>query len=504
MNSSFNKILKGSLLGVIGGILSGAINFLSLPILITLYGKSNYGLIGVAMSANAFLQILNMGVPTGAVKHFSEWLEAKNFKALSRGMQSNLFFFTLIALVNSGILVYLSFNSEAYFNVSNPDILSRLLIILALTTFFNWYFVSLQHLLMAHEQIAWVNFGNSLGSILNILALAAAYYADASIETYFIVYTVTTLITIPLNLYKCAKMKILQLKFFVPKLHKLEMRAILGYSLGLFAVGLLQYLANQSQPLILSMLDESGDIAVANYKILQNITYLVSIMTGMFLQNFMPYVAKINVRGDNEQILKFVFITTKWLSVFIFFICSLIAINSEEILRLYVGDNGNGLSIWLSIWMIGLMFQNNQGISSLILGSGRFRPLIIGLSIASFTAVSVSLLNVTRLGVGVAAISYFLYKLIEACFFYGYYLPRIAKISSINLFNTSIRFPLLFSFLSVIIAKLLVSIMNFNSIYIQMGFVTVLSAILYLTSIWFFMIEPLDKSSLLKYLKRDK
>lgn len=496
MNNSVKEILKGSFLGVVGKILAGLVNFISLPILLVIYGKEEFGLVGVAMSTNAFLQIINMGVPTGAVKHFAEWIEGEDVASLKNGMQSNLLFFVAVALINSSILIYLGLNTDDYFKVSEPDTLSNLLYILAFTSFVNWYFITFQHLLLAYEKIGWVSSVNSIGSILNFLPLIGAYFLDFSIEWYFVVYTVSSLIVVPLNIYAVIKFKIFRWGYFIPKLRIVEFRKILSYSMGLFGVVILQYVANQSQPIILSMMAHRGDVEVANYRILQSITMLVSMMGGIFLQNFMPYVSKINYRGDSTQIVNFVFSTTRWLSIFISFMCFLVAFNSVSILGAYVGANGSGLSLWLSIWVIALLSLNNQGISSMMLSSGKFKPIIIGLSFASTIAVILSLSLVSTFGVGISAISYLAYKIVESCFIYGYYLPKIAKISSVDLFNRSIKIPFLIAFGSVILPNLLLRLVRVESFLVELALNTSISVFLYAMGLWFWEFSNKEKENI--------
>ena len=427
MQGSIKEIIRGSLVGIVGKLIGAGLNFFSLPILLMIYGKPNVGLVGVTLSANAFIQILNMGVPTGAVRNFSEWIEAKDFVSLGRGVQSNQFFFTVAGLLNTIILIYVGYNASKFFTVSDPVVLGHLIYILAITSFFNWYCMGFQHLLLAYEKIGWVNFSISLINILNFAAVVIAYYLKVSVTMYFFLYSMTNLIVAPINIIVAQKNGYLRMSYFLPVFRKREFKIIVGYSMGLFGMAILQYAANQSQPLILSTMAVKGDTAVANYRILQNVTMLVSLMSTIFLQSFLPYMSKMNYRGDKAKMDSFIFTSTKWLSCFIFYLALLVAINSDRVLHMYVGKQANGLSTWLTIWAIGMLFMNNQGISSLMLSVGKFRSIIIGVGIASVITVAFSLLYVKTLGVGVTAIGFLIYKVAEGAFIYGYYLPRIAR-----------------------------------------------------------------------------
>lgn len=501
MNKSIQEIVKGSALGILGRVLGGFINFFSLPILLALYGKSNYGLVGVALSTNAFLQIMNMGVPTGAVKNFSEWVESKDFISLTKGIQTNLLFFVTIAAINSLVLIYLGYNASQFFTVQDPATLSILLYIVAATSFLNWYFTNFQHLLLANEKMGLVSWANTLNSFLNFFAVIVAYFLKLSITEYFFIYSIGPLLVLLINIRSCIRLDFFKKEYLIPKFHKVEFNKIMGYSMGLFGVVIFQYAANQLQPIILSTFGKRGDIAVANYRILQNVTMLVSMMGSIFLQNFVPYITKLNHRGDDKKKEDFVFMSTKWLSVFIFFVCFFIFFNSAAILNAYVKEDGTGLSIWLSIWILGLLFLNNQGISSLLLSMGKFKILVITLFIGSACSVVIAISLVDQLGVGVTAIGFLVFKIIEAVFFYGYFLPKMAKISSIKLFKSTMFRPLLASIVSVVLAKYLISLVQIDQI-IGLVINVMFSSVIYLVAIYYFIISKDERNVFLSFRKK--
>jgi O-antigen/teichoic acid export membrane protein len=205
-----------------------------------------------------------------------------------------------------------------------------------------------------------------------------------------------------------------------------------------------------------------GDSLVADYRIIQNVTMIVTLIAGVFLQNFIPYITKTSYRGDQNAVKEFVFNSTKWLSIYISFVCALIIFNSKSILILYVGDNGSGLHVWLSIWMLGVLFQNNQGISSVILAAGKFKQLTIGLIFASACSITFSLLFIEQLGLGVVPIAFLMYKTIEALSIFGYYVPHLVKIGFLELFRFSIFKPLVFSLFTVSLCTSVVNLVNIS------------------------------------------
>jgi O-antigen/teichoic acid export membrane protein len=493
MDRSIKAILSGSLIGVIGKVVSAALNFISLPLLLTLYGKSNSGLINIALTTNAFLQVVNMGVPIGAVKFFSQWIESKNYTSLKRGMQTNVCFFSVIGLINSTILIYVGLNAENYFNVPEVETLRMLIFIIAVTSLVNWYFTPIQHLLLAFEKISAVNLSNLMVTLANFVVLVVAYFMKVSLVTYFLAFSITNLLSIPVNIYSCKRLAIIKKSMFYPRLWRSEFRVIMTYSFGLFGMMIIQFLANQSQPLILGTMSHSGDIAVADYAILKKITMLVSLMGGIFLQSFMPHMSKMSNRNDKANMEEFVVNSTKWLSIFIFYICFFIAFNSQRILDAYVGEAGKGLGIWLSIWMLGLLFLNNQAIGSLVLSIGRFKSIIVALLIATIPTLLFSFLFVNKFGVGIAAGGFLIYKTIESFYMFGYFLPRVAGISAPKLLNGAMKLPLLISIAATVATKFILLPFDISNNFFYLVLFGCISLVVYALINWKYVISSKEQ-----------
>ena len=71
---SSNKIAKGVFWTTLLNIVNGIYGFISVPILIAYFGKADYGLIGLAMSVNVYLRLMDLGFNSTNVRFFSNWL----------------------------------------------------------------------------------------------------------------------------------------------------------------------------------------------------------------------------------------------------------------------------------------------------------------------------------------------------------------------------------------------------------------------------------------------
>ena len=72
--SSSNSIIKGVYWTTILNVVNAVYGFISVPLLINHFGKSEYGIIGLAMSVNVYMQLMDLGFNSTNVRFFSSWL----------------------------------------------------------------------------------------------------------------------------------------------------------------------------------------------------------------------------------------------------------------------------------------------------------------------------------------------------------------------------------------------------------------------------------------------
>ena len=68
---SSQKIANGFLWTVVFNIVNVVYGFISVPILLSYFGKSQYGLIGLATSINVYMQLMDMGLGSTSLRFFS-------------------------------------------------------------------------------------------------------------------------------------------------------------------------------------------------------------------------------------------------------------------------------------------------------------------------------------------------------------------------------------------------------------------------------------------------
>lgn len=199
MNSS-KKIVKGFAWTTIVNIVNGVYGFISVPILIAYFGKSDYGLIGLAMSVNVYLRLMDMGFNTTNIRYFSNWLAKDDSLKVKRLFQTSLSFYGVLGLLNAIIMLIISAFSDTIFNVSPQQdlIIKHLFYILAISAFISWFTSCFDQLIKANEYVGWTQKMTLLPKCIQIIILVLTVTIGFNIEMYYTLTTFSMFIIIPI------------------------------------------------------------------------------------------------------------------------------------------------------------------------------------------------------------------------------------------------------------------------------------------------------------------
>ena len=204
---SSGKIVSGVVWSTVVNVVNAVYGFIAVPILINHFGKAEYGLIGLAMSVNVYMSLMDMGFNSTNVRFFSAWLAQKNYGRLLKGFQTSLSFYGTIGLINAVVLLIVAAFSGHIFNVtaSQDIILKHLFYILAVSAFCQWFSSCFDQLIKATENVAWIQKRTLVTKILMIAVLAATVLFDLSIELYYTLTCLAALAIVPMSIGKIKK-----------------------------------------------------------------------------------------------------------------------------------------------------------------------------------------------------------------------------------------------------------------------------------------------------------
>jgi O-antigen/teichoic acid export membrane protein len=487
MGKQLNYFATSFSWGVIAKLLDAAIKFLTLPLFLSYFGIEYFGLLTLAIATNAYLQLLDMGMNTGIVKFFSQWISTSNYNLLDRVARTNISFYLVVGVLNCFLLLSLGIWGESLFRVTADQFITfrYLLFILAAFSIINWITFAFTQLLIADEKIGFTQQMLSVRSILGLAVIGATLMLKWSIHQYFFSYMLINASIIIPYYALCRRRKLIS--SMLPAFYWKDFSVVFKYGLSILAMGVFQLTATHSRPLVLGLFSNDGVGILAEYRIIEVFPIFIISLGGMLISIFLPKASKA-IHDNNSAVIElWAYKGTQYTSVLVALLCFPIILSAHELLILYVGEGYSHLEIWLSLWLVALiMFLHNTPIASLVLASGKTRILVFSTAIASITSVVVNALLCNILGIGSAVVGYLVYIFIQMSFYYFYFNSKVLKLNSMKVFKafvipTGLGF---FAFIGVYLLKF-----EINSITLQIIVNTVIWVGIYFLLLVLFKVE---------------
>lgn len=427
------KVVSGVIWTTILNIVNAIYGFIAVPILINYFGKAQYGLIGLALSINVYMQLMDMGFNSTNVRFFSNWLSRNEYENVKLGFQTSLSFYGLIGMVNAIILVIISFFSSSIFNVTPEQdiILKNLFYILSISAFISWFSSCFDQLIRATENVAWIQIATLLTKILMIVVLAVTVFFKLNIETYYILTCLAGFSTLPWYVKKIKN--ILPVVIFKPKVDKVILKSMLPYCMNIFSFSIFQFSFYNLRPVLLGI--EGSVESIADYRILNGITTLVGMVGGAFMGALIPSTSRIVAQNNQEAYNKVAYHGTRYISILVCFCCFGLMSVGPELITIYVGEQYLYLAPWLNLWLLCTLGTHNQAISTLILAGDDIRAISYSSVFASIVGLISAWCFIPEYQVGGTVIAFAIYIIIQLSFYYFYWWPKHMGINSWYVFS---------------------------------------------------------------------
>jgi O-antigen/teichoic acid export membrane protein len=437
---SLTKYFAGSFAWVIiAKVLDAAVKFLSIPFLISYFGRGDYGILIIGLSTNAYLELFDLGINTGGVKYFAKWIVDKKYTLLQSVARASITFYLAIGLINCGALILLARFGTHLFNVNDlqVDLLHTIFITLSIYSIINWPIAIFTQLLVADQNIRYIQFVSISKSIMNLLLVFVTVTSELSLITYFVLLlTINTIVFVPYFI-KCKRRNLIN--SIIPGTDWKNFQPILLYSVAIFAMGFFQLTAAQSRPLILAIFNSTGPVILTEYRIMEVFPLFIISIGGMIITILLPIAARYVQENNTDKIAELAYTGTSYTSIVVSILCFPILINANNILLLYVGKDYLFLGPWLSLWIFTLiLYLHNGPVASLVLSSGRTRPLVYSSAIACIISILINAIFCQAIGVGSAVLGYLTYILIQMAFYYLYLNRRLLNLDSMRIFKSFI------------------------------------------------------------------
>lgn len=411
-------------------VLNALVGFVSVPLLMGLFGRANYGVLTLALSLNAYMHLLDLGTNTGGVRYFSKWKAEGNTAMLKRVAHTNLSFYTIIALINAALMVVIAFFGEGLFNINHEqfEMLRWCLLSIAVLSLFSWGTTTFNQLLVADMQMAFTMKVQFVQVLLKIVLIVLTLKIPLSLPWYFFFLTLlTSLLIIPYSL-KCRKDGLID--NFRPGFYWKDFKVVLVFSLSLFALSFFQMTATESRPLVLGIVYPDSANTLTDFKIISVVPSLIITIGGIFSSIFLPTVTEMVAKKDRAATERFAYKWTRYTTIIANVLCIPFILCASEVLSAYVGEQNAHLSVWMIVWIVTVLIQiHTTPGNSLVLAYGKTKPLVITTAIACVLSIALNALLCRQYGVGSAVIAYFVYVVIVIGAYYLVYYRKLMGLS---------------------------------------------------------------------------
>lgn len=483
---------------IIQNVASVLYGIVSVPFLLNYFGKEQYGLIGLALSVNVYIHLLDMGMTNSNIRFFSEYIAKGDRKKEQALFSLTHLSYMVIGLLNTIILFGVAFFVNNLFKIT-PDqavTLRNLLWILALNATFSWVSAAFDQYLCSKELISWIKKRTTLLKILQFVFLFITIIFRFSIEVYFIFYVFLTTIILPLSVLKIKQISPdIRLSVMFDK----EIFAnVFPYALSVFSFSIFQFLALNARPLFLGNI--SGPASVADYQIMLTVTSVVTIVSSAFLQVLLPIMTKLTVVGDKYSVFKVVNSGTKYANILLSIVIFMLILCLNELITLYVGQEYTSLNTWLSVWLLALLLAHRNVMTSLVFTEKKLVSVSVMGAVAMAIAFAVYAICIPMFGVGGAVLGFLTHELVHTLFYYVYFFPKKMHFNALGvLFRSVIPTWVIFGCLMLLIKCFHLGAF---SVWGRLFLKGSIMLVLVLLSVWFFVLNKEDMAFIRGLLKK--
>ena len=504
---SIKKLIKNSSFSIGDKFISALVQLISIPILLTVYGKESFGLIALAASLNVFLAILNFGLPMGFPKFVAEWIACTKSDKLYSVSGTILTFYILIGVISFVSLLILAFEFISIFSVSPGQIptLRDLLVVTAVTSLFAMPANYLDQVLIGAQDLWFVSLTQVAKNSIFLLLIVFIYFVPDAVSLIWF-YILQNIINFSMIFFKVRRWRLFgSYRIFQPQLHLRSTVPVLKYCLALMTFSIFILLDNASKPLILGILGENASEQVADFQIISIFRVFLMLLAASLMQGLVPYLSQQRVFFGDAIFRKIITQGTKFIWAIGALVGGLLILESKQIVMLYAGEKSLYLAPLINVYVLATMYNLYvTGIAAAVLSSGKVGPMVWATGAGFVVSTVISLALVRSLQLEAIVYSLVGYNIIHFLVMHFYYLPTQFGIAPLGQL-TKIAFP---PVIAVVVMHWLVveviTLLALQNIYLEMLVGCSLGSAIYFAIIGSIYIRPREARELFNKLMTTK
>ena len=470
------------------------------PFIVSHVGKEIYGAYLLAMTFIGYFGILDFGVTNTVAKYIAEFNGKNDREKVTKIINSSLFFYIIIGAIIAAILLILSFCFDRVFKIGAADIIimRQLFWVAALASLFIWPGKTFDGILYGLQRFDWLAISNITTTILTAVSAYFIFTNNLGM-VWFLALSYFFIILRYLISYIVLRYHILKTNICFPYFDKETSKMIFGFSFFLFLTSLLSLLIFDFDSFII------GAFASISAITLYNVGY--NLQTGFrginSLIGYPLFTAGAEMEGKNEQDKQkeLLFKGTKYMGMIFVPMVIITIIFAKIFINSWMGPGFSEsilpAQILIAFWMFNATLQVGGGLAT---AKGYVKVFFKISILNALLNVILSLILVKPLGILGVVLGTTISMILIDTPMSLYQILKIMKVSFKDFFNLAIKKNLGIYIFSIILPILALKIFQPANIFLIIGEMAVIYAIVILTG-FYFSLSSSEKKEILFMVK---
>lgn len=457
---------KGIILSYLTVIVKNLSLLVYTQLLLSFFGKSEYGLYQIANSVISNLTLLNLGFSFAYIKFYTGFSIKKDEARIRKLNGTYLLFFVVISVIAS-LLGAILIQKSAYFlsssSVYEQEILKKLMFFMIMNVVFTFIGSTFESNILVNERFVFQQVRQMLQSILlPVVTVFVLLFFCTNVITIVVVQTAITFVSLLANVYFCISK--IKMKFSFKNFEFSFMKEVGIFSFFIFLNQLFNQINDSAPVFTLGILANTKQVAV--YSVVNQLKSLFLTFSQVLSTVFIPKVNRLVHQSDDSRELTQLMIKIGQYQVLILglFLGGFILLG-KKFLYLWLGKGFDEAYYLLISIVIPLVVPLSQNIAIEIQQARNqhfFRSIM--LTIFSFLNIGITTFCVKKFGINGATIGY----IFSLVFGYGvvmnWYYQKKMKLD-MNCFWQKMLPGMLPVILSVMVGRILLNLFNTENIF---------------------------------------
>jgi len=349
-----------TLLSRLGGNL---LSLVTLPLFVTYYGDSLYGVFVLAVSVTQSLALFDFGVKSALVRYTAEFSVDNDERRYGTAFAGSVIMAGALGTICSLFVLVMSFAAPAAFNIEAENAIQAVEVFRLAALYTLVYVVGrvAQGILEGHQLFYWNSINQSSVLVVTLAVFFVVKVWGLSFFAFAAAMMIGQLIPVLLNVLVIVRKSLLKNVSFRQGLSwEIIKSEFFHYSANLFALQLISLFAFQIDRFVVGGILSAA--MVTTYIIVTKPMFIIRMVSNQTLSVLSPVLAEIGRAGDDIRLNSIIRRGNLALSILVFPMTALVVIFIQKFIDLWIGGVHSNYAMWGAIASLVFVFAPFYGI----------------------------------------------------------------------------------------------------------------------------------------------